>query len=54
LGPLLTRTLAFVPVERSLRPRVGQFEPLRDKVTSSAQPLVPLPVGPAKDGAYQS
>src|SRR5215472_5232895 len=31
--------LAFVPVERSLRPRVGLFAPLRDKVTSSAQSL---------------
>src|SRR5262245_12935869 len=41
LGPLLTRALAFVPVERSLRPRVGLFAPLRDKVTSSAQSLVP-------------
>src|SRR5262249_59312962 len=30
----------FVPVERSLRPRVGLFAPLRDKVTSSAQSLV--------------
>ena len=30
------RILAFVPVERSLRPRVGLFAPLRDKVTSSA------------------
>src|SRR5215472_7765087 len=49
-----TRALAFVPVERSLRPRVGLFAPLRDKVTSSAQSLVPLPVGPAKDRAYQS
>src|SRR6516164_4960810 len=49
-----TRTLAFVPVERSLRPRVGLFAPLRDKVTSSAQSLAPLPVGPAKDRAYQS
>src|SRR5262249_41946923 len=39
LGPLLTRALAFVPVERSLRPRVGLFAPLRDKVTSSAQSL---------------
>src|SRR5262245_30561863 len=38
LDPLLTRALAFVPVERSLRPRVG---PLRDKITSSALPLVP-------------
>ena len=45
-----TRGLAFVPVERSLRPRVGLFAPLRDKVTSSARLLVPLPVGPA----YQS
>ncbi len=27
--------------ERSLRPRVGLFAPLRDKVTSSAQSLVP-------------
>src|SRR5215471_15239787 len=41
LGSLLTRALAFVPVERSLRPRVGLFAPLRDKVTSSA-PLVDL------------
>src|SRR5262245_5509718 len=39
LGRLLTRALAFVPVERSLRPRVGLFAPLRDKVTSSAQSL---------------
>src|SRR5262249_9462318 len=31
LGPLLTRALVFVPVERSLRPRVGLFAPLRDK-----------------------
>src|SRR5262249_53277934 len=46
--------LAFVPVERGLRSRVGLFAALRDKVTSSAQPLVPLPVGPAKDRAYQS
>src|SRR5215467_5912739 len=36
LSPLLTRALAFVPVERSLRPHVGLFAPLRDKVTSSA------------------
>src|SRR5262245_49517628 len=34
------RVFAFVPVERSLRPRVGLFAPLRDKVTSSAQSLV--------------
>src|SRR5262245_23687859 len=33
------RVFAFVPVERSLRPRVGLFAPLRDKVTSSAQSL---------------
>src|SRR5262249_18541206 len=39
LGPLLTRALAFVPVERRLRPRVGLFAPLRAKVTSSAQSL---------------
>src|SRR5262245_23874441 len=45
LGPLLT--LAFVPVERSLRPRVGLFAPSRVKVTSSAQSLVPLSVGPS-------
>jgi len=37
-----------------LRPRVGLFAPLRDKVTSSAQSLVPLTVGPAKDRAYHS
>src|SRR5215472_6160506 len=37
LGPLLTCAFAFVPVERSLRPRVGLFAPLRDKVTSSAR-----------------
>src|SRR5262249_23109808 len=37
LGPLLTCALAFVPVERSLRPRVGLFAPLRDKITSSVQ-----------------
>src|SRR5262245_26112380 len=39
LGPLLTCALAFVPVERRLRPRVGLFAPLRAKVTSSAQSL---------------
>src|SRR5262245_18625773 len=39
-----TRALAFVPVERSLRPRVGLFAPLRDKVTSSAQSLIPVSV----------
>src|SRR5215831_15507751 len=42
LGLLLTRAFAFVPVERSLWPRVVRlFAPLRDKVTSSAQSLVP-------------
>jgi hypothetical protein len=41
LGLLLTRAFAFVPVERSLRARVRRFAPLRDKVTSSAQSLVP-------------
>src|SRR5262249_24964669 len=45
LGPLLTCALTFVPVERSLRPRVGLFAPLRDKVTSSAQSLVPFRSG---------
>src|SRR5262249_36941491 len=53
LGTLLMCALAFVRLERSLRPRVGLFAPLRDKVTSSAQSLVPLPVGRAKDGAYR-
>ena len=42
LGLLLTRAFAFVPVERSLRARVGLVAPLRDKITSSAQSLVPL------------
>jgi hypothetical protein len=43
LGLLLMRAFAFVPVERSLRPRVvGLLAPLRDKVTSSAQSLAPL------------
>jgi len=51
LGPLLTCALAFVPVERSLRPRVGFFAPLRDNVTSSAQSLVPFRSGPPKDRA---
>src|SRR5262249_41252624 len=50
LGPLLTRALAFVPVERSLRPRVGLFAPLRDKVTSSAQSLV-VPSGRPSQGS---
>src|SRR5262249_23853967 len=50
VGWLLTRALAFVPVERSLRPRVGLFAPLRDKVTSSAQSLVP-PSGRPSQGS---
>src|SRR4029077_15019691 len=37
-----TRIPAFVPVARSLRLRVPIFAPLRDKVTSSAQSLVPF------------
>src|SRR5262244_956578 len=41
LGSSLTCAPAFVPVERSFPPRVGLFAPLRDKVTSSAQSLVP-------------
>src|SRR5262249_33421130 len=48
LGPSLTYAAAFAPVERSLRPRVGLFAPLRDKVTSSAQPLVPPPGRPSQ------
>src|SRR5262249_37846513 len=47
LGLLLTRAFAFVPVERSLWPRVVRlFAPLRDKVTSAAQSLVPPPFAP--------
>ena len=41
-GCRLMTASAFVPLERSLRPRVGLFAPLRDKVTSSAQSLVPF------------
>src|SRR5262245_40304589 len=48
LGSSLTCALAFVPVERSLRPRVGLFAPLRDKVTSSAQSLAPPPGRPSQ------
>src|SRR5262249_19205814 len=48
-----TCALAFVPVERSLRPRVGFFAPLRDKVTSSAQSLVP-PSGRPSQGSSLS
>src|SRR5262249_11479606 len=43
-----TRVLAFVPVERGLRLRVGLFAPLRDKVTSSAQSLVPYSGRPSQ------
>src|SRR5262245_8849700 len=48
LGPSLTCALAFVPAERSLRPRVGFFAPLRDKATPgaarrSAQPFLAAP-----------
>src|SRR5215831_2953143 len=43
------RVFAFVPVERSLRPRVGLFAPLRDKVTSSAQSLVLFGSAPPRD-----
>ena len=46
--------LAFVPVERRLRPPVWLFAPLRDKVTSSAQSLVPSTRAHAKDRACQS
>src|SRR5262249_19370960 len=35
------RVPAFVPVERSLRPRVGLFAPFRAKITTSARHLVP-------------
>jgi hypothetical protein len=41
LGPLLTRVLTFVPVERSLCACVRLFALFRDKVTSSASSLVP-------------
>src|SRR5262249_20662157 len=41
-GLLLPRAFALVPVERSFRTRVGLFAPLRDRVTSSAQSLVPF------------
>ena len=41
LRPRPTRVPAFVPIERSWRPWVRSFVPLRDKVTSSAQSLVP-------------
>ena len=42
-------TRAFVPVKRSLRPRVRLFAPLRDKVTSIAG-LAPMLVVTAGDG----
>jgi hypothetical protein len=38
-----TRDLAFVPLERSLRPRVRLFAPLRDKLTSAACRSTGLP-----------
>src|SRR5262249_51219480 len=50
LALLLTRAFAFVPVERSLRARVRQFAPLRDKghlvgtVTGPPPPLRPSPL----------
>src|SRR6516162_8036974 len=50
----LTRVLDFVVFERSMVMRLRLFAPLRDKVTSSPQPLVPLPVDPAKERVYQS
>jgi hypothetical protein len=49
----LPRVLAFVPVERIPRACVLLFAPLRDKVTSSAQSLVPFRSGSAKDRACQ-
>src|SRR5262249_37105758 len=52
LGSSLTRALVFVLVERSLRP-VGLFAPLRDKITSSAQSLVP-PSGRLSQGSSLS
>ena len=51
-GP--TRVLAFVLVERRPGMPVRLFAPLRDKVTSSAQSLVPFRSDPAKDRACQS
>src|SRR5262245_43630294 len=36
------RVFAFVRAERSLRPRVGLFAPLRDNLTSSEQLLAPF------------
>ena len=44
--------VAFVLVERRLVVRLRLFAPLRDKVTSSAQSLIPL--GSTKDRARQS
>ena len=52
-----TGVLALVPVERSLRLRVPLFAPLRDKVTSSAQSVVPFRSGgppSPKHGGRQS
>ena len=42
-----TRVLAFVPLERSLRPCVRLFAPLRDKVTSLARRSTQAPHAPA-------
>src|SRR5262249_18120687 len=42
------RVFAFVPVERSLRPRVGLFAPLRDKGHLVGTVTGPLPVGPSQ------
>src|SRR5262245_13280580 len=53
VGSLPTCALACVPVERNLRPRVWLFVPLRDKVTSSAQRLVP-PSGRPSQGSSLS
>src|SRR6516164_5427967 len=48
-----TGLLAFVVFEGRSVMRLRLFAPLPDKVTSSARSLAPLPVGPAKDGAYR-
>jgi hypothetical protein len=49
-----TRGRPFVPVERSLPPCVRLFAPLRDKVTSSTQSLVPSRPGPPSQGSSLS
>src|SRR5262245_49418186 len=48
LGSLLTRALAFVPVERSLRPCVWLFAPLRDNETPGGTQIEPSHPGPRK------